>query len=224
MSDYSYIPPIVKEFTFALDIADVVKVVSDFCRQKYWTTTESSGIRYAARSKSVVYRLRSGGGTPASDCQIEVVGRPISKTTRITAQSLECSQDFADHYPASLHRYHACVDSLLAHLADFEITPNLGPTLAQPEPEPVTPADDVTLAEALSQKSKQPTERTRQRAKIFKSIKDEDLSLSYAAVAMRANRPEFEAHRAILGNVGEDDVRNAYRAMEWDWERADKIR
>lgn len=169
MSDYSYIPPIVKEFTFALDIADVVKVVSDFCRQKYWTATESSGIRYAARSKSVVYRLRSGGVTPASDCQIEVVGRPISKTTRITAQSLECSQDFADHYPASLHRYHACVDSLLAHLADFEITPNLGPTLAQPEPEPVTPADDVSLAEPL------PTDPNDKRLKTVDNPQDRQL-------------------------------------------------
>lgn len=116
------------------------------------------------------------------------------------------------------------VESLLAYLAEFEIVPNLGPTLAQPEPPPATPADDVAQVEESRKKPKQPTEKTRQRAEIFKAIKDRDQSLSYAAVAMRANTPEFEAHRAILGYVSEDDVRNAYRAMKWDWERADKIR
>lgn len=63
-----------------------------------------------------------------------------------------------------------------------------------------------------------PTEKVQKRAEMFREIKDVNPGLSYAAVALKANLKLPDE------KVTEDDVRNAYRAMGWKWERADKIR
>lgn len=68
-----------------------------------------------------------------------------------------------------------------------------------------------------SSKTREVTEKVRTRAEIFKKIKDANPRLSRTAVANRANEK--------LGTeLTDNDVRNAYRAMGWQWERADRIR
>lgn len=63
---------------------------------------------------------------------------------------------------------------------------------------------------------------TQKRAKMYKAIKDANPRLSYQAVAMKAQQQLAEQGQEE--QITEDDVRNAYRAMDWQWERADKIR
>jgi len=62
-----------------------------------------------------------------------------------------------------------------------------------------------------------PTIRTQERAAVFKRLKDAHPGWSQSRVAMEA-----------IDELGEvvtaDSVRNAYRAMGWKWERADRIR
>lgn len=68
-----------------------------------------------------------------------------------------------------------------------------------------------------------PRPKTLERADYFKKMKDRHPAWSQEKVAMEAARPESE------GGLGESDiiadtVRNAYRAMGWEWERADRVR
>jgi hypothetical protein len=64
-----------------------------------------------------------------------------------------------------------------------------------------------------------PNERTRERAEIFRKIKDAHPDWSYEKVAMEAMQQHPE-----LGEINGETVRNAYRAMKWKWERSDRIR
>jgi hypothetical protein len=60
-------------------------------------------------------------------------------------------------------------------------------------------------------------EETKQRAHKFKQIKDANPTLSYVQVAMKAREQGYP-------DAVEDDVRNDYRAMDWTWEPANKVR
>jgi hypothetical protein len=61
-----------------------------------------------------------------------------------------------------------------------------------------------------------PTVKTRERARVFKRLKDAHPEWGYDRVAMEALEE--------LGHVTGGTVRNAYRAMGWKWERADRVR
>lgn len=58
---------------------------------------------------------------------------------------------------------------------------------------------------------------TRKRAETFKAIKDANPRSSYVEVAMRASKESDE-------EITAENVRNAYRTMGWEWDRADRIR
>jgi hypothetical protein len=62
-----------------------------------------------------------------------------------------------------------------------------------------------------------PTEKTRIRAETFRRLKDSHPAWNVERVAMEAS-----------GELGEvvtaETVRNAYRAMGWKWQRADRVR
>lgn len=62
-----------------------------------------------------------------------------------------------------------------------------------------------------------PTEKTRIRAEVFKRIKEEHRDWNTHRVAL-------EASEELSENLSSESVRNAYRAMGWDWERADRVR
>jgi len=76
-------------------------------------------------------------------------------------------------------------------------------------------SQDVDKATANTSK---PTEKTRLRAEVFKRLKDAHPEWGYDVVAQRAN-DELKTE-----NITADTVRNAYKAMGWTWERADRIR
>ncbi len=63
-----------------------------------------------------------------------------------------------------------------------------------------------------------PTLKTRERAKLYKRLKDAHPDWAQFKVAMDANRQENVDYHT------RDTVRNAYGAMGWKWERADRIR
>ena len=65
----------------------------------------------------------------------------------------------------------------------------------------------------------QPTERIRERAEIFRKIKDAHPDWSYEKVATEAMQQHPE-----LGAINGETVRNAYRTMGWKWERSDRVR
>ena len=62
-----------------------------------------------------------------------------------------------------------------------------------------------------------PTEKVLIRAEVFKRIKDENPSWNTDRVAMEASEELNETLTA-------ESVRNAYRAMDWKWQRADRVR
>ena len=62
-----------------------------------------------------------------------------------------------------------------------------------------------------------PTVRTQIRAEVFKGLKTEHPTWSQGTVAMKAQDKLGEI-------VTADTVRNTYRAMGWEWKRADRIR
>lgn len=65
------------------------------------------------------------------------------------------------------------------------------------------------------------SDKRKNRAHIFKNIKEKNPQLSYLQVAMHANRH----HRSDLDrDVYDYDVRNDFRDMNWEWQRADRIR
>lgn len=71
-----------------------------------------------------------------------------------------------------------------------------------------------------------PCAETQRRAEMFRAIKDKHLDWSYAQVASEATR---SAHaRAAPGEkpprYTADTVRNAYRAMGWEWESKNRVR
>lgn len=95
-----------------------------------------------------------------------------------------------------------------------------GLVLEQLKPTTVASAE----AEAKS-RQRGPTENTRLRAALYKSIKDKHRNWGYEAVAEKAR--EMDPH----GKHSGETVRNAYRAMrevgelgDWTWERADRTR
>ena len=75
-----------------------------------------------------------------------------------------------------------------------------------------------TAATAEQPKRRGPTPKTQERARVFRRIKDQHPSFSLHQVANQAN------HEEKVENFTEEVVRNAYRAMGWEWERADRIR
>jgi hypothetical protein len=78
-------------------------------------------------------------------------------------------------------------------------------------------SEQLTLAEDEVGKKHGPTVKTQIRAKAFKQLKDEHPEWSQAKVAI-------EACDKLGEYVTADTVRNAYRAMGWEWKRADRIR
>lgn len=92
----------------------------------------------------------------------------------------------------------------------------------------VKPPAEAAPAEDAEQETQErgPTAETRRRAEMFRAIKDKHPDWSYARVAQDATRSA-----RVRANANEkppvyqaDDVRNAYRAMGWPWERADQMR
>lgn len=75
------------------------------------------------------------------------------------------------------------------------------------------------LASATSAKpgGQGPTEKTRIRAEAFKRLKSSHPTWNIERVAMEAARELGEV-------VTAETVRNAYRAMGWKWQRADRVR
>lgn len=64
-----------------------------------------------------------------------------------------------------------------------------------------------------------PTEKTRQRAMVFRELKDKHPEWSYDTVAMKAME-----RCTWLGEITGESVRNAYRAMGWEFEKSDRVR
>src|SRR5262245_47284750 len=62
-----------------------------------------------------------------------------------------------------------------------------------------------------------PTEKTRIRAETFRRLKDLHPAWNVERVAMEATNELGEV-------VTAETVRNAYRAMGWKWQRADRVR
>lgn len=63
-----------------------------------------------------------------------------------------------------------------------------------------------------------PTLKTRERAELYRRLKDAHPEWSQSKVAIEANREEgTDVH-------SKSSVQNAYRAMGWEWERADRVR
>jgi hypothetical protein len=73
----------------------------------------------------------------------------------------------------------------------------------------------VTMADAGRRRG--PTVKTQERAAVFKRLKDEHPAWSQEKVAM-------EAREELGETVTGETVRNAYKAMGWVWQRADRIR
>jgi transposase len=70
-------------------------------------------------------------------------------------------------------------------------------------------------ANALSQRG--PTEKTRIRAETFKRLKTGHPTWNIERLAIEASKELGEV-------VTAETVRNAYRAMGWKWQRADRVR
>jgi len=83
-------------------------------------------------------------------------------------------------------------------------------TSQQVQTEPSPPAGDGTG------RKHGPTAKTQERAKVFKRLKDAHPEWTYYRVATEASEE--------LGDVTGETVRNAYRAMGWEWERPDRVR
>jgi hypothetical protein len=66
--------------------------------------------------------------------------------------------------------------------------------------------------------SRGPTVRTRERANVFKRLKDKHPEWGYDTVALQA-RDELK-----VTDITAETVRNAYRQMGWIWQRADRVR
>ena len=73
----------------------------------------------------------------------------------------------------------------------------------------------ATVSDAPNRRG--PTEKVLIRAEAFKRIKDENPSWNTDRVAM-------EASEELNETLAAESVRNAYRAMGWEWQRADRVR
>lgn len=91
-----------------------------------------------------------------------------------------------------------------------EDAPKLVATYKPPEPAQPRPKTN----------ERGPTVKTRLRAEVFRDIKDKHRHWGYHAVADEAMR----AHRELGDGITGETVRNAYKAMGWTWERADRVR
>jgi hypothetical protein len=70
-----------------------------------------------------------------------------------------------------------------------------------------------------------PTQRTQERAELFKRLKDRDPSLSQQGFARQAMEILLEEGKLESGEeITEYDVGYAYHVMGWDWERANRLR
>ena len=74
------------------------------------------------------------------------------------------------------------------------------------------------FSEKDSKSMRGPNRKTIERAEVFKKIKDNHPEWSQYKVAMEARSELDDQH------INADTVRNAYRVMGWEWERADRIR
>jgi hypothetical protein len=86
--------------------------------------------------------------------------------------------------------------------------------------------EPVQTQKGAEPRTPKPTAETERRANLFRSIKNEHPSYSYEKVALEATRRE-----RVKAGKGEKpteyhkhNVRDAYSAMGWQWERGDKIR
>ena len=99
------------------------------------------------------------------------------------------------------------------------IVPALLEELARYRPEIKTePAPEAVDSPDISVPARGPRVETLERAKLYKSIKEKHPDWSYARVAIEANKLEGSTRHS------DETVRNTYRAMDWPWERADRIR
>lgn len=64
------------------------------------------------------------------------------------------------------------------------------------------------------------SEKRKQRAAIFKKIKDKNLGLSYSQVAMEANKLEYKLSDWLERAATSDDVRNDFRDSNWEFENS----
>ena len=78
--------------------------------------------------------------------------------------------------------------------------------------------DDLSVVLGVAKK-RGPTDNTKIRAGIFKSIKDEHAEWGQTRVAQTAMK-----ENPWMGLISDTTVRNTYRAMGWEWERSDRIR
>lgn len=108
-----------------------------------------------------------------------------------------------------------------------EVTTDLQKHLSMliPKKKP-TPTDPATVAAEWLQipEKRGPTVKTRERAKVFRELKEKHPEWSYDTVAMQA----MELH-TWLGEISGQAVRNAYKAMAkvetgWKFEKSDRVR
>jgi hypothetical protein len=102
-------------------------------------------------------------------------------------------------------------DLIVDRLFHFLREDGVWPTLSEPTP--------TQEAESGASEKRGPTYKTKMRAEVFKRIKYEHPGWSQAKVALEAMEQE-----SWLGEISGETVRNAYRAMGWDWERANRVR
>jgi len=70
-----------------------------------------------------------------------------------------------------------------------------------------------------------PSIKVQERAKLYKSIKEKHPGMSQARVAIEANeRDKWEIHTEQMVINAYKAMRKAYGAIEWSWERSDRIR
>ncbi|MEP7200348.1 MAG: hypothetical protein ABI874_11060, partial [Chloroflexota bacterium] len=77
--------------------------------------------------------------------------------------------------------------------------------------------EDAKQETQEQQRKRGMTDERKLRAETFKRIKDGHPNFSYAQVSI-------QAHTSGYPDATDEDVRNDYRAMGWEWERADRIR
>jgi hypothetical protein len=132
---------------------------------------------------------------------------------------------------AHLTAVFTCYPSTLSYMNDHHMVAYfdllIERTLAEFGGEKGSPVEGQGMEEeAVTGRRRTPRKETRRKAEIFRTIKTEHPEWSYAQVAREAERAA--SVRAGQGETApkynEDDVRNVYRAMGWEWEKANVIR
>jgi hypothetical protein len=176
------------------------------------------------RSKILSWRV---GGLPALEVLFAELQREIEQNwdalqnlkTPVFKGEIKPVHDSGAPQPAV--QFTGYVDPVTGASAGV-VQPEGRPVWVTPSPPPVASAASPAMPQqAAGAQSDGPTrrvrEQTKQRAHKFKQIKDANPTLSYVQVAMKAREQGYP-------DAVEDDVRNDYRAMDWTWEPANKVR